>query len=230
MKFPAFLAAAAALLAVPAAAGIELSMDPLDNPLVVVMDDSPLLELAHAGGMAGDGCHRDRAAGERHWHVDGTSERGGECVKRDGRTVFLGAAEPAPEPAPAAIAPPGSGTVAVPSELYAELVTERDDLRRALASARQSIDAQGATIRRLESDLYDETRAKNAARRDAHEFRIAADEARDDAAAAEARAVGHGPAVSPRCVRGVHAALDSGWRFNAEEKEALRTACLYERS
>ena len=24
--------------------------------------------LAHPGGLAKDGCHRDKAAGERHWH------------------------------------------------------------------------------------------------------------------------------------------------------------------
>ena len=29
------------------------------------------LALAHPGGIAGDGCHSDRAAGERHCHPDG---------------------------------------------------------------------------------------------------------------------------------------------------------------
>ena len=43
--------------------------------------------FAHTGGLASDGCHNHKAAGERHWHIDGTSERGGECIKRDGRTV-----------------------------------------------------------------------------------------------------------------------------------------------
>ena len=31
-----------------------------------------------------DGCHKHKAAGERHWHIDGTATRGGECVKQDG--------------------------------------------------------------------------------------------------------------------------------------------------
>ena len=40
---------------------------------------------AHSGGLSPkDGCHRHKAAGERRWHLDGTAQRGGECVKRDG--------------------------------------------------------------------------------------------------------------------------------------------------
>ena len=42
--------------------------------------------LAHSGGMAKDGCHRDRKAGERHYHKDGSVERAGPCLKIDGRT------------------------------------------------------------------------------------------------------------------------------------------------
>ena len=50
--------------------------------------------------------------------------------------------------------------------------------------------------------------------------------ARRDMQEAEARAAGAGPAVSSRCKDGVNAALDSGWRFSANEKAALRVACL----
>ena len=40
---------------------------------------------AHSGGLSPrDGCHKHKAAGERRWHLDGSAERGGECVKRDG--------------------------------------------------------------------------------------------------------------------------------------------------
>ena len=40
---------------------------------------------AHSGQLSPkDGCHKHKAAGERHWHQDGTAKRGGECVKRDG--------------------------------------------------------------------------------------------------------------------------------------------------
>ena len=40
---------------------------------------------AHSGQLSPkDGCHRHKAAGERHWHIDGTATRGGECVKQDG--------------------------------------------------------------------------------------------------------------------------------------------------
>jgi len=36
---------------------------------------------AHPGGLSSkDGCHRDRKAGERHWHKKGSAEVGGLCV------------------------------------------------------------------------------------------------------------------------------------------------------
>ena len=44
---------------------------------------------AHNGGMAADGCHKDNAVGERHWHVEDSIERGGECIEVDGETVQL---------------------------------------------------------------------------------------------------------------------------------------------
>lgn len=63
---------AAAILAIAALALIGLAAAPGDA-------------LAHSGQLSPkDGCHRHKAVGERHWHVDGTAERGGECVKRDG--------------------------------------------------------------------------------------------------------------------------------------------------
>ena len=35
---------------------------------------------AHPGGMSPkDGCHKHKAAGERHWHIEGTAKRGGIC-------------------------------------------------------------------------------------------------------------------------------------------------------
>ena len=52
---------------------------------------------AHSGGLAADGCHKDNAAGERHWHRDGTRDRGGECVKH-GEDTYRYLAAPAPEP------------------------------------------------------------------------------------------------------------------------------------
>ena len=37
--------------------------------------------LAHPGGISPkDNCHKDNKAGERHWHLTDSSERGGECV------------------------------------------------------------------------------------------------------------------------------------------------------
>ena len=54
---------------------------------------------AHSGQLSPkDGCHRDKAAGERHWHIDGSATRGGECVKRDGVTFHVQEVEVAADP------------------------------------------------------------------------------------------------------------------------------------
>ena len=45
--------------------------------------------LAHSGGLAKDGCHRDRAAGERHFHFEDTTDVAGTCIKEDGKTVRI---------------------------------------------------------------------------------------------------------------------------------------------
>lgn len=44
---------------------------------------------AHPGGLAKDGCHKMKAVGERHWHIEGTRERAGECVKVNGQTLKM---------------------------------------------------------------------------------------------------------------------------------------------
>lgn len=184
---------------------------------------------AHSGGLSlKDQCHRDTAAGERHWHLPGTKDRGGPCVKRDGRTVK------AQDPAPAAAAAPSPATVTVPSDVYTGLVAERDGLRKSLTAARKTAETRGAAIASRDRELRQVGLARDNAVRGAASASRAAEQAkrqaqlaREDAAAAEARARGAGPPVSPRCVRGVEAALDSGWRFSDGEKEALRRACLY---
>ncbi|MDE0203207.1 MAG: hypothetical protein OXK73_12325 [Rhodospirillaceae bacterium] len=64
--------------------------------------------LAHAGQLSPkDGCHKQKSAGERHWHVAGSAERGGECIKRDGKTVYMLEMEaPLREVAPAKVTTP----------------------------------------------------------------------------------------------------------------------------
>ena len=62
---------------------------------------------AHSGQLSPkDGCHRHKAAGERHWHQDGTATRGGACIKQDGTTYRVLEVEVEIEaPAPAVAAP-----------------------------------------------------------------------------------------------------------------------------
>ena len=45
--------------------------------------------FGHSGGLAKDGCHKMKAAGERHWHHAGTKNRGGVCIKEGGVTVRI---------------------------------------------------------------------------------------------------------------------------------------------
>ncbi|MYA88800.1 MAG: hypothetical protein F4X97_10180 [Boseongicola sp. SB0662_bin_57] len=63
-------------------------------PIVSAAHADPAPEiflLAHAGQLSPkDDCHRHKAAGERHWHLEGTSTRGGPCLKdSNGETWHL---------------------------------------------------------------------------------------------------------------------------------------------
>ena len=58
---------------------------------------------AHNGQLSPkDGCHKHKAAGERHWHKPESAERGGACLKQGGITyrVLELEAEPAPPALP----------------------------------------------------------------------------------------------------------------------------------
>ena len=71
----------------------ETPADPIVVPTDPEIEPLPQLrlhpmEFAHSGQLSPkDDCHKHKAAGERHWHLDGTNERGGPCVKVDGETV-----------------------------------------------------------------------------------------------------------------------------------------------
>ena len=46
--------------------------------------------FAHNGGLSPkDQCHKQKSVGERHWHEEGTSTRGGPCIKKNGETYKL---------------------------------------------------------------------------------------------------------------------------------------------
>ena len=52
---------------------------------------------AHKGQLSKkDGCHKMKAAKERHWHIPGTGDRGGPCVKSDAGAT-LKVLDPVPE-------------------------------------------------------------------------------------------------------------------------------------
>lgn len=88
--------AAAAMLACVSASAAETKPPPtwnadalkaeFDRALDAADAELDAILVAHSGGLAKDGCHRDRKAGERHHHKDGSVERAGPCLKIDGRT------------------------------------------------------------------------------------------------------------------------------------------------
>lgn len=82
-------------VATPAAGANDLALQigaSPETPLLAVatpaVDRAHFVVLAYAGQLSRkDNCHRHRAVGERHWHIDGGVERGGPCVRApDGRT------------------------------------------------------------------------------------------------------------------------------------------------
>ena len=42
---------------------------------------------AHSGGLANDGCHNDKAEGNRHFHAEGSRETAGLCVEIEAGTA-----------------------------------------------------------------------------------------------------------------------------------------------
>lgn len=98
------MAAIASLAAMPAFAAsdpvVVLGPDPdrelyefaleFDAALEEADAEFGALQLAHAGQLSPkDSCHRHKAAGERHWHKQDTSDRAGPCVKVNGQTYRL---------------------------------------------------------------------------------------------------------------------------------------------
>lgn len=198
--------------------------------------------FAHSGGLAKDGCHKDNAAGERHWHIDGTADRGGECVKRDGRTVkvhvaaadsrdlenlqLLVDAQRAQLADAITTQATLEGTI---SNLRMELEAEKNKSRGWWQRATRAEDA--IEVANLERDrALAHARGANA---DAAEALAEANEARKVAEDAEARAAGVGPRVDRRCKAAVEEIVhgDTGWlsddvEVDSEGRAKLSRACL----
>ena len=156
--------------------------------------------IAHPGGLAADGCHKHKAAGERHFHFDGTSERGGECVQRDGRTI----------------------QVAPPEARIAELRNAERAARSQLAAVKAEA---GRDVRRARAEAASARAEADEARAEADEARAAAEDAQRRAAGHGPR-VDRRCRTAVRNV--VHA--DTDWtgdvEVDAEGRAALTRACL----
>ena len=204
--------------------------------------DHPIM-LAHAGGMAKDGCHKHKAAGERHWHEEGTAERGGECVKSGGRTVKVetaAAANPAELENLRLLVEAQKGQLAsaigdkavleaANSNLRIELEAEKDKARRWWQRASRA--EENIELARLERDRA--AAAARGANADAAAALAQTELVREIAEDAELRARGVGPRVDRRCRAAVEEIVhgDTGWlsddvEVDGEAREALAVACL----
>ena len=214
----------------------ELALEGADREFDMIM-------LAHSGGMAADGCHKHKAADERHWHVGGTAERGGECVKTDGRTVKV---QPAVAVDPAELENLRLLVEAQKGQL-ASAIADRAALETAIHNLRTEHEAEKRRARgwqqrasRAEENIelarLERDRASAAARganADAAAALAQAGEARKIAEDAELRARGIGPRVDRRCRSAVEEIVhgDTGWlsddvEVDGEGREALARACL----
>ena len=95
--------------------------------LVLLLVSLPAVGIAHPGGVSKkDGCHRDNAAGERHYHVEDTADRAGECIVTDGAAYRV--------PAPVACEPEVIFQKSVDVQAF------EDTHKRVLAEIRQALD------------------------------------------------------------------------------------------
>lgn len=198
--------------------------------------------FAHPGGLAADGCHKDKAAGERHWHVEGTADRGGKCIKQAGSTVKMGV------PTPGAVelenlrllVEAQKAQLADAIGQQANLETTIRNLRAELDSERGKSHSWWQRAKRAEETIeiaqLERNRALAAARganADAAEALAKAQESQKIAEDAELRARGIGPRVDRRCRAAVEEIVhgDTGWlsdsvKVDEEGRAALSRACL----
>ena len=218
------------------AAEFEAALQEADREFDTIM-------LAHAGGMAGDGCHKHKAVGERHWHEEGTAKRGGRCYKSEGRTVKVQtavAAEPAELENLRLLVEAQKGQLASAIGDKAVLETAIGNLRIELEAEKDKARSWWQRAKRAEETIelarLERDRAAAAARganADAAAALAQAGQARKIAEDAELRARGVGPRVDRRCRAAVEEIVhgDTGWLsddvdVDQEGREALARACL----
>ena len=212
------------------AAEFDLALDAADR-------DFDEIILAHSGGLSiKDNCHNDRDAGERHWHRDGTAERGGECIVRDGRTVKV-------QPEVAVDAAELENLRLRVEAAHTEAAGLRrtiDDLRAQRNRLAGEADSWESRARRAEGQIDSAERAlgrasaaERGANADAAAALAKAEEARKIAADAELRARGVGPRVDRRCRTAVEEIVlgETGWlsdsvKVDEEGRAVLSRACM----
>lgn len=153
---------------------------------------------AHGGGQDKYGGHIEKAIGAYHCH--GTGAKREACDMR--------------------------ARVTAQRERLNKLEMESSNHARELAAALRAHTEAKREAAKLRGALRTARALANRAVSERDAAKRARDNALRDMREAELRAKGKGPAVSSRCRDGVTDALDSGWRFSAAEKAALRRACL----
>ena len=182
------------------------------------------LAQAHSGGLAKDGCHNDRAAGERHWHVPGGTNVGGLCGPSG--------TGPLPE-AQVAESPEEPDEVAVLQDLVADQVLEISTLEDRVAYLTGQMSSLTTRAETAETSNRSLIRKLERASDEVERAQEATALARTVAEEAEQRARGSGPRVDVRCRRAVEGVVygETGWlsdsvKVDREGRAALSRACL----
>lgn len=203
-------------------------------------------------------CHKTSAPGQPpyHWHIDDEPAKdiGGPCIKQDGKVVHQGRYAAAPEPE--VVTPEAPTLITVPSDVYTDIVNERDDLRTEVAalkaqvtSERESAEAAAQAASAREQALKSQVQeARNHAENTVTEYQRLTQQVehnlmvsktdREDAAAlhaeAAAREAGSGPAANRKCANALETLIinaKTGWlsdsvKVDEQGRWRLREACL----
>lgn len=108
--------------------------------ICVVLVVAAYMVFAHPGGLAKDGCHKDNAAGERHYHLADTTDRAGVCEKHGDVTYRIATPTPCPVCEPTIVEKPVEVVVEkVVTRNSVDVQAFEDAHKRVLAAIRQTL-------------------------------------------------------------------------------------------
>ena len=201
----------------------------------------PSVVDASSGGRDKYGCHKNKGKDGRHWHVPGTNDEAGTCIKENGKNVKLTYEQHRARTQPPAVVPPTPpATVTLTADSYNQIVRDKDTLSQRVRSFQLRVTDLDAQITNLRSQLNASQRELRTAGRSISTLKVVAENAeknRQEARTAERealdRAAGHGPRVDSLCqnavkvvVHGSTSWLSDNVKVDSSGRAALSKACL----